>query len=173
MSEEAQLEMVTSHNYYVAWKFLTALQQRINCPIIFPPDLTPAHQEWEQEHFQALWLSIIAEKCTELHLIDGWEFSNGCAEEFTHVMQLKLGLPRHDILAFYNTKEDEADERQRMKSILVYNQKGESISLHDGYFAISRAVGWLKKNRFSSERLEKCLENLRWTARMLADGFYQ
>ena len=84
MCKDAQVKMAIEHNYRAGWDFVDILRERRNCPILYPADLIPAHQEWEQAHFQALWLSIIAEKCTELHMSEGWEYSNGGSEEFVH-----------------------------------------------------------------------------------------
>lgn len=74
------LKDAIERNYLTGWKFVEELKKRRNSPIIYPADLTPAHQQWEQDHFQALWLSIIAEFCSELHMSQGWEYSNGGCE---------------------------------------------------------------------------------------------
>ena len=116
LSGEELLERAMWQNHATAVAFVERLQKRMDCPILFPSDLTPAHQEWEQDHFQALWLSIIAEMCTEVHMAEGWEFSNGGVEEFVHVMQLRLGIPVHRDMLFFNTKGDESVERERMRT---------------------------------------------------------
>ncbi len=173
LSKERQLEIAIWDNYRFGLKFVEELQHRTTHPILYPADLTPVHQQWEQAHFQALWLSIIAEKCTELHMSEGWEFSNGGSEEFTHVWQLKLGLPKHKDLVFYNTKESEESERERMKNIVVYNHKGELLSISDGINAIFRSREWLAEHNLVSEKLEHCFDILCKTKELLELGFYQ
>ena len=143
------------------------------CPILYPADLVPIDQEWEQFHFQALWLSIIAEKCTEVYMAENWEYSNGGSEEFTHVMQLKLGLPKHKDLLFFNTKGEEKTERERMRKIRIYNHCGETLYINDGIRAIENSLAWLRDHNFTSDRLENCLRLLYWTGEMTEKGFYQ
>ena len=167
------IKEVIDHNYHLGWKMINAIIKRNKCSVLYPADLTPAHQKWEQEHFQALWLSIIAEKCTELHLCKGWEFSNGGVEEFTHVMQLRLGVPQHPQLIFLNTKENEKKSRKRMRSIKTYDHAGKEISLQDGLVAVERSLSWLKENGFISEKLENCQQILMWTKEKIKEGFYQ
>lgn len=160
-------------NNVLAWVMLDKVSMRRKCPIIFPPDLTPVHQEWEQDHFQALWLSIIAEKCTEVHMRDGWEFSNGGVEEFVHVMQLKLGIPAHPKLLFYNSKEDEALARKRMRNIAVFDSKGMKISPISGHKKILSALKWFNENNIKAPRIENGSSLMKWTLVKIKNNFYQ
>ena len=174
LSEPERLELAIAHNYLIGWEFTERLVGRLDCPVLFPADMTPAHQIWDQADFQALWLSIIAEKCTQLHLVDGWQFSNGGCEEFTHVMQLRLGLPSTvGDLIFYNTKEDEAAERERMRSIRVYDHHGRALDIDDGIRLMNEALRWIGRHSFSAPKIERCLELLLTTKKLLAAGFYQ
>ena len=173
MPQAFQMKAAIDHNYLLGWQFEQELQERVRFPILYPADLVPVHQEWEQTHFQALWLSIIAEKCTEMHMCDGWEFSNGGSEEFTHVMQLKLGIPRHSDLAFWNTKEGEAKGRERMKNIKIFDYQGKELSLNDGINAIEKSLKWIKTNGFEAKKLEESRRLLCLTGDMLEQGFYQ
>lgn len=173
MDKSAQMEAAIYHNYHVGWEFVKELRRRIPWPILYPADLTPIHQHWEQAHFQALWLSIISEKCTEVHMSEGWEYSNGGSEEFVHAMQLRLGIPRHKDLVFFNTKETEKAERERMKNIRVYDHLGKELSIVNGIGAIEGSLVQLRQRRFEAPKLVSCLETLRWTEQALTDGFYQ
>lgn len=173
MRKKAQINAAIEHNYRMGWDFVKDLQQRRDCPILYPADMVPVHQQWEQAHFQALWLSIIAEKCTEVHMSEGWEYSNGGSEEFTHVIQLQLGIPRHESLIFFNTKEKEETERERMRSIKTYDHQGNPLTLDDGIRAIEGSLSWIKNQGFEAKTLENCLQLLRWTDNMLSEGFYQ
>jgi hypothetical protein len=164
---------VIAHNYVAGWDLVKNLQKTRPYPILYPADLVPVGPMWEQAHFQALWLSIISEKCTEMHMSDGWEFSNGGTEEFTHAMQLKLGLPRSDDLCFHNTKESEATERQRMRDIVVYDHTGNALSITEGIQKVEAALVWIGANGFTAPKLENCLRLLRSTGTLLEQGFYQ
>lgn len=167
------MESVIDHNYHLGTTLVKEVAQRRNCPVLYPADLIPVHQKWEQAHFQALWLSIIAEKCTELHLCEGWEYSNGGVEEFTHVVQLRLGLPRHKDLIFFNTKEAEQAARNRMKNIKLFNHQCKTVCIKEGVEKIQQSSSWLNSNGFRSEKIEECLRILDWTQAMIKQKFYQ
>lgn len=172
MKKDAQVKAAIEHNYSAGWDFVEDLEKRTSFPILYPADLIPVHQQWEQAHFQALWLSIIAEKCTEVHMSAGWEFSNGGSEEFAHVWQLKLGLPRHPDLVFYNTKETEESERERMRNIKVFDHMGRLMTIDDGIWNLRDSLAWLKENNFEAKTLENCLQLLLETRDMLNAGVY-
>lgn len=173
MNRDQMMETAIHSNYWSGWRFVDALQKRCACPVLYPADMTPVHQEWEQSHFQALWLSIIAEMSTEMHMCRGWEFSNGAAEEFVHVMQLRLGVPNHHDLFFTNTKGDESVERERMKSIQVYDHSGKPMTIDDGIRLIAKSIAWLERRNIDAPKLKNCLGLLHWTKDMLDQGFYQ
>jgi hypothetical protein len=162
----------TDQNYDHSLVFLHDLESRTNYPLIFPPDVSPARIEFEQPHFMALWLSVIAEKCTCQYLDEGWQYSNGCVEEFTHVWQLKLGMPRGKF-AFFNTKEHENDARKRMRNIISYDHELFPISIEAGYRKIQEAAEWMVDREITTMRLCDCLDLLDWTGDKLAAGFYQ
>ena len=136
-------------------------------------------QRWEQPHFQTLWLEIIAEKATELHMEDRWEYGSGCIEEFTHAMQLRLGLPQHKDLTFYNTKGNEVDERKRMRSIRVFDHLGNPLTIDNGIEAVGESLNWLRGYsgwrvfRDFATGMEGRLNLLQWTKEQLDRGFYQ
>lgn len=173
MEREEVLEQVMDENYHVGFSYVEAVRARRRCPVLFPADMVPAHQEWEQDHFQALWLSIIAEMCTEVHMSKGWEFSNGGVEEFVHVVQLKLGIPRHSHLVFYNTKEDETQARERMKNIALYDHNNQPLLVGRGVELIETALESISARGFTASRLENSLSLLQDTKRLLDEGFYQ
>src|SRR3989339_779201 len=160
-------------NQQKSYKRFMEYCRKLNYPSIFPPSLTPINIEMEQTDFQALWLSVIAEKCTDHPLDTGWEFSNGGCEEFVHSWQLKLGLPRHPNLLFFNTKEDEELSRIRMRNIKTYDHKGNYISLNEGYKKMEKSLSWIHENGFESPKIENCLHLLEWTGNMIEKGFYQ
>src|SRR3989339_707373 len=160
-------------NQQKSYKRFMEYCRKLNYPSIFPPSLTPINIEMEQTHFQALWLSVIAEKCTDHPLDTGWEFSNGGCEEFVHSWQLKLGLPRHPNLLFFNTKEDDELSRIRMRNIKTYDHKGNYISLNEGYKKMEKSLSWIHENGFESPKIENCLHLLEWTGNMIEKGFYQ
>ncbi|MBN2458906.1 hypothetical protein JXB28_01350 [Candidatus Woesearchaeota archaeon] len=168
---------VISENYAYGHVFLQELETRVNIPILYPADLVPRGDKWTQEHFQALWLTLISEHATQLHMSPDWQYSSGAAEEFTHAYQLKLGVPRgavgKDASPFYNSKMEEDKSRERMRSISVYNHKGKALSLEDGIRAIDGVLPWIKEHSFNTERLENARNLLVWTSDKIEKGYYQ
>ena len=173
LNPEKLLKETIDNNYSSGCSFLKSLIERTDKQIIYPADMVPIGQDWEQTHFQALWLSMISEKCSELHMNKDWEYSNGGSEELTHVVQLRLGIPKHKDILFYNTKGNEATERERMRNIQVYDCEGKSISLSDSINSLDKSLSWIKEGNFKPKRLENCRELLEWTGDMIEKGFYQ
>ncbi len=167
------MERVINTNYTKSYTFFKEVEQRSDSPIIFPSDFGPIDQTWEQPHFQALWLGIIAEKASVLHMIDEWEYSNGCVEELVHAFQLRLGLPKHNSLAFYNTKGNEQDERERMREIAVLDHRGNEMTPEDGIDLIEEAATWIGDNGFDARRAIENRSLLAWTNEQINLGFYQ
>ena len=46
MSKKAQIDAAIEHNYRMGWNFVEDLQQRRGCPILYPADMVPVHQQW-------------------------------------------------------------------------------------------------------------------------------
>lgn len=172
-NKPVNIQDVISYNYQMGWDLVNSVVARRNIPVLYPAELVAARQKWKDEHYQALWLSIIAEKCTELHMCNGWAFSNGGAEEFVHVMQLRLGLPMHKNVAFYNTKGSEQLERMRMLGIAVYDHLGNALSIEDGIDSIQKARSWIAGHGFDAPRLKTCVDLLAWTKKKISESFYQ
>ncbi|MDP3645724.1 MAG: hypothetical protein Q8R25_01420 [bacterium] len=167
------MQTVINYNYHLGWTQVEKITERRRCSVLYPADLVPARQRWQQEDFQALWLSIIAEFCTEVHMCEGWNFSNGGIEELIHTFQLQLGVPTHETMIFFNTKEDEATERDRMRRIAIFDHQGQPITMSEAALAIEVAIAWLKKNGFPTDHLTNCLATLLWTREMIDRKFYQ
>lgn len=169
------MKTVMDHNFNAGWHLVDKVAARRKCNVLYPAELAPARQKWKQEDFQALWLSIIGEICTEVHMCTGWNLSNGGIEELIHVFQLRLGLPKHEDFIFYNTKSDEAVERDRMRTIALFDDKGNPITIDDAICEIEKAKIWLRRHHslFSVEHHDNCLKTLLWTREKIKQDFYQ
>jgi hypothetical protein len=174
MDKKILMQEVMDYNYRMGWSEVEKVAKRRRCSVLYPADLIPARQKWQQEDFMALWLSIIAEICTEVHMCYGWNFSNGGIEELIHVFQLKLGEPHSGTLSspFYNTKGDHDQELDRMRHIAIFAD-GKPITIEGAAYAIKEAAMWLKLHGFPTAHHEKCLATLFWTRDMIKRGFYQ
>jgi len=172
------IKTVIATNYAEGNEFLRDLQKRVQKPILFPADLFPRGEKWSQDHFQALWTSIIGELCTEIHMSKNWEYSNGAVEEFTHVYQLQLGIP-HGVFGgnggspFFNTKQSEKENRERMRNFKAYDHQGNNLSLEEGVKVVNTAITQIKTEGFNTHRLESARDLLIVTGEMIENGFYQ
>ncbi len=138
--------------------------ERLGLPnMIIPSELLPTeHFKWGQDDFQALWLSVIAEKCHAVFMNKDWEYSNGCSEELVHTFQLRLGVPTHDKLLFFNTKEKLQDSVHRMKNIDIYDHTGHRISIGLAIKKLEASSALVK-----SEKLNRAYELLVKTREMM------
>jgi hypothetical protein len=167
------IDSVIAENYNRGVRFVEQIKKTRNTQIIHPAEFACARQSWGQDYFQAPWLSVIGELCSDVNMIKDWEYSNGCTEELTHAYQLRLGIPRHNQFIFFNTKKSENGERERMKNIAVYDHKGVPISIDDAVMKTQESIRWIDEHGFDSKRLKHCQELLCWTRDMLKNGFYQ
>jgi hypothetical protein len=148
------IEKIIDINTIDGLKFANELKDIDN--ILLPVELIPTdHYKWEQEHFQALWLSIIAEKCKNVYMNDGWEYSNGCSEELVHTFQLRLGPPKHESLLFFNTKESEYESVERMKSIRIFDRKRNEIFPQEALEKLNVSTSVLNKRGVNCSKLER------------------
>jgi hypothetical protein len=161
-----------AENHVRGGGFWADVARRHPCAVLYPADLIPARQRWSQAHFQALWLSIIAEMAKEVHMIEDWHFSNGCAEEFVHVFQLRLGLPRHETLTFRNFQE-ETRYRERLRSIQCLDHRGDPLTIADGLRLFDESIAWLTERHLDAGPLTRSRAWLAWTRDQIEAGFYQ
>jgi hypothetical protein len=175
MDKGLLMSYVMDHNYHLGWSQVKKVSESRRCSVLYPADLIPARQKWQQADFQALWLSIIAEFCTELHMCKGWKFSNGGIEELIHTFQLRLGEPKSGSLdsPFYNTKGNHEQELKRMQNIAIFDSNGQPITMDRAAMEIEEASAWLRIHGFPTDHHEKTLEILLWTRDMVKKGFYQ
>lgn len=53
---------------------------------------------WDADDFMGMWVPLIDEKVTNMVMLDGWEYSNGCGEEYLQAVLMQMGRrPRSDI----------------------------------------------------------------------------
>ncbi len=174
MDPKEFMTAVMRANYHIGWEQVEKVQERRKCSVLYPADLIPARQKWQQEEFQALWLNIIAEMCTEVHMCRGWNLSNGGIEELIHSFQLQLGVPKTTAnCIFFNTKGNESQERDRMRRIAIFDHEGRPVTMDNAAREIEKAINWLRNNHFPTEHHTNCLAILLWTQDMVKKGFYQ
>jgi hypothetical protein len=104
---DVHLSSVVEPNLQDGNEFGRRVQSLSNIPVVVPGMLdanNPASGfEWEEEDFMHLWRGLIRDKIARLHLMKGWQYSNGSTEEFQLIMekQRKKGNDAVQILDHY------------------------------------------------------------------------
>lgn len=53
---------------------------------------------WNADDFMGMWVPLIDEKITNMAMLNGWEYSNGCGEEYLQATLMQMGRrPRSNI----------------------------------------------------------------------------
>lgn len=53
---------------------------------------------WNADDFMGMWIPLIDEKITNMAMLDGWNYSNGCGEEYLQAVLMQMGRrPRSNI----------------------------------------------------------------------------
>lgn len=67
-------------------------------PVVAPAIFEGKPQRWSQTDYMRMWLAMIEEHVTRMHMLPGWEYSNGGCEEYLKAINMAYGFgPRHDI----------------------------------------------------------------------------
>jgi hypothetical protein len=54
--------------------------------------------QWNADDFMGMWVPLIEEKITNMAMLNGWEYSNGCGEEYLTATLMQMGRrPRSNI----------------------------------------------------------------------------
>jgi hypothetical protein len=77
---EMHRKFVIDPNIAAARLVRERLAARLNEPVIDPTAIDYPH--WNQNDYKVLWARVIECLCRAVALVDGWEYSNGCAFEF-------------------------------------------------------------------------------------------
>lgn len=66
--------------------------------VIAPAAFEARSLGWGQDEYMGLWLDTIERKATRIAMVDGWEYSNGGAEEYLQALLMQAGRrDRNDI----------------------------------------------------------------------------
>ena len=66
--------------------------------VIAPAAFEARSLDWDQDAYMGLWLDTIERKATRIAMVDGWEYSNGGAEEYLQALLMQAGRrDRNDI----------------------------------------------------------------------------
>ena len=122
-------------------------------PLVVPGVFEGRAQRWSQSEYMCLWMRLITREIREVHLLDGWEYSNGGAQEYARAILL-----RHACL----------DARREPMSVL--DERGEPVPMERGAGMLADAVLDLRQRGFDAPDLVRELSRLGGFAAMLAWG---
>lgn len=92
------------------------------------PVINPARfmmQDWPQDAYIHMWKEVIASVATEVWFNEGWEYSNGCAQEYLRAIE--CGLETFDYGGKILRIDDAIDALSR--AIELLNSRGISVMI--------------------------------------------
>ncbi len=132
-------ENVIKHNIDNADDVAKALLKAKGGTIIAPASFEAKQLGWGQDEYMGLWLDVIEKKATRIALIDGWEYSNGGAEEYLQAQLMQAGF------------------RDR-NNISVIDERGATIRLPVAIRLMGRALEDLHGRGFQPKAIAQVLE---------------
>ncbi len=139
------------HNRALGANFVKEIASKTKLPLINPGKI-PQLPDWGEAQFMKVWLDAIEKKVSEHFFMDGWEYSNGAAEEFAKAMERQHGLCEH------------APDN----NIQVFDQAGAVISLERGLNLLVAASLDLEHRGFDHPMIVAMIHKLTTIAKMVS-----
>lgn len=108
------------------------LRKNKRCSVIEPGSLLMG--SWSQKDYLHFWLRVLEEFATRVYMIDGWQFSVGCATEFRYATS---------------------------RGLLIFSEHGNPITSIAGEIMILKAAYEIDKISIGDELLSDLANNLR------------
>ncbi len=112
-------------------EFCRELGSRESSPIINPGETNIPG--WTQDQYKALWTRVISLGISKIYFLDGWEYSNGAADEYC--LGTELGL-------------------------ILVNERGEILAKDDAIRLLKAAREKLRSMGFPSDDIDRALQRL-------------
>lgn len=106
--------------------------------VIAPAAFEARSLNWSQDDYMGLWLDVIERRATRLAMVDGWQYSNGGAEEYLQALLMQ------------------GDRRDR-SDIEIVDARGEVISHLAGLSMLAHALADLIGRGFEPTILARVL----------------
>lgn len=123
---------------------------RTALPLVVPGVFEARRQRWTQEEYMCLWMRLIVGPIREVHLSDGWEYSNGGAAEFARAILIRFRC---------------IDERPG--DMQVYDHTGDVMTLERGCSMLATSIEDLRGRDYGTDGLSRELGRLAGFAAML------
>ena len=78
--------------------------------VIAPAVFEARQLDWDQDAYMALWLDVIERKATRIAMVDGWEYSNGGAEEYLQALLMQAGRRDRSDIEIVDQRGDPLDQ---------------------------------------------------------------
>lgn len=106
--------------------------------VIAPAAFEARSLGWGQDEYMGLWLDVIERRATRLALVDGWEYSNGGAEEYLQALLMQAG-------------------RRDRSNMLILDAQGACLSHGGALRLLANAVENLLDRNFKPKVLARVL----------------
>ena len=146
------------------------LVQMWKMPIIVPAVFEAKSQRWTQDDYMYVWYQVIKEMVGHTIMRDGWQYSNGGAEEFVHSveMQFKLLLtprisynfPQYTPVDLFPDQFFDQKIEFPEETMIITDQRGLNIRIEDGVSKITEAIEELYQRGFRTTKLLAVLMQL-------------
>lgn len=138
-----------------------SIQQRTSLPVVAPSVFEAKKQRWGQDEYMFMWFRLIEERVREMHMMDGWEYSNGGTQEFVRAIEMQFDFIRPgNGMECFPKDADVKSEHKKLRGIKVFSESGEEIRIDVGAIKISEAINDLTERGFGYTKLYESLWKL-------------
>ena len=106
--------------------------------VIAPAAFEARSLGWGQDEYMGLWLDVIERRATRLALVDGWQYSNGGAEEYLQALLMQAG-------------------RRDRRDMEIVDARGDTLAHDDALDLLARAVADVHGRGFVPATLARVL----------------
>lgn len=126
---------------------------RTALPLVVPGTFEARRQRWTQDEYMCLWMRLITGPVREVHLSDGWEYSNGGAAEFARAILIRMRCIDG-----------------RLGDMAVLDHLGDPVGLDAGCAMLGSAIADLRRRGHRTDGLARELGRLAGFAAMILHG---
>jgi hypothetical protein len=98
-------------------------------------------QQWGQDDYMSMWISLVDKKVTHMVMVDGWQYSNGSGEEYLEAALMQMG------------------DRDRA-NIKITDERGKTLHLHEGMKLLSDAFDDVRGRGLDCRNMAETLARL-------------
>lgn len=120
--------------------------------VIAPAAFEARSLDWEQDAYMGLWLDTIERKATRIAMVDGWEYSNGGAEEYLQALLMQAG-------------------RRDRNNIEIVDARGAVLGHHQAIYGLAAALDDLMTRGFQPTQIIRVLHRVVVLHGMIEDEY--